>query len=132
MRGRGPSASDVEIGRRIRMRRLDLGISQSQLGNALGVTFQQIQKYEKGTNRVGAGRVQEIARILKVSTSFFFDESLGGSGDGREIFSFLHTSYALRLLKAYTLIENIKVKRAAVELIEQIAEIDRSGRLRKR
>ena len=122
MRGKGPSPLDVDVGRRIRARRLELGVSQSNLGNALGLTFQQVQKYEKGTNRVGAGRIQEIAKILKVPTAFFFDEQLGGSGGGSEIFSLVHTAFALRLLKAFSRIENRQLQRAMVELTEQIAK----------
>jgi transcriptional regulator with XRE-family HTH domain len=111
---------DREVGRRMRMRRLELGLSQSALGEALKVTFQQVQKYEQGTNRVSAGRLQHVAKFLKVPTSYFFDE-LGGSGGGSEISSWLASANALRLLKAFARIRDRRIQRKAVELVETIA-----------
>ena len=75
-----PRPVDVEVGRRIRSRRLALGMSQEKLGEALGITFQQIQKYEKGTNRVGASRLAQIATTLDVSPAYFFPDAKEGEG----------------------------------------------------
>ncbi len=96
-------------------------MSQTALADALGLTFQQVQKYEKGMNRVGAGRLQEIARILNVSPTYFFDEAnkINGGGD---LFALLDTSYSLRLVKAFAKISDQRVRQRAVELIESIAE----------
>lgn len=74
MQTKNPHSNDISIGRKIRFRREMLKISQKQLGHRLGVTFQQIQKYEKGANRVGAGRLQEIADILDISIFFFYSD----------------------------------------------------------
>ena len=70
---KAPNDTDKHVGSRVRMRRMILGMNQTALGDALGLTFQQVQKYEKGTNRIGASRLQHIAQILKVPVSFFFD-----------------------------------------------------------
>src|SRR5260221_13330597 len=77
---KGPNETDVLVGRRVRIRRVELGLSQTQLGNALGVTFQQVQKYEKGTNRIGASRLHAISGVLRVSVSYFFP----GVADGAD------------------------------------------------
>src|SRR5436189_681918 len=81
---------DVHVGSRVRLRRMMLGMSQEKLGESLGITFQQIQKYEKGTNRIGASRLQHIARVLTMPVSYFFEGAPGmaaalmpeGLGDG--------------------------------------------------
>src|ERR1700677_2015913 len=70
---KAPNPIDKHVGSRVRMRRMMLGMSQEKLGNNLGLTFQQVQKYEKGTNRIGASRLQQISHILQVSVSFFFE-----------------------------------------------------------
>jgi transcriptional regulator with XRE-family HTH domain len=111
---------DHEIGRRIRVRRLELGMSQSSLADALDLTFQQIQKYESGANRVSSGRLQQISKILDVPVTFFFND-LGGSG-GRSLTSLLDSAYSLRMLKAFTRINSRHVQRSAVELVEAIAD----------
>ena len=111
---------DNEIGRRIKLRRLEVGMSQESLGKALTLTFQQIQKYEKGTNRVSSGRLQHIAKILDVPVTFFFND-LGGSG-GSSIPAMLDSAYSLRLLKAFSRIHNRDIQRTTVELVESIAE----------
>jgi transcriptional regulator with XRE-family HTH domain len=112
---------DREIGRRIKMRRLQLGMSQERLGGALGLTFQQVQKYEKGVNRVGAGRLQQVAKILEVPVAFFFDDVVGGSKGSNDVFAFLDTAYSLRLMKAFVRIRNHRIQRSTVELVEEIA-----------
>jgi transcriptional regulator with XRE-family HTH domain len=112
---------DREVGRRIRMRRHELGISQTALGEAINLTFQQIQKYENGTNRVSAGRLHQISRFLRVPVSFFFDElNLGGGGS--EISAMLDSAYSLRLLKAFVKIKDREIQRSTVELVETIVD----------
>lgn len=114
------SPYDREIGRRVRMRRLEIGMSQESLGHALALTFQQVQKYEKGINRISSGRLQQVAKILNVPVTFFYDE-LSKSG-GSAISTMLDSAYSLRILKAFTRIENRDIQRATVELVESIAE----------
>ena len=70
---KGPNSTDVHVGRRVRMRRKMLAMSQTKLGDALGLTFQQVQKYENGTNRIGASRLEQISNILQVPVAFFFE-----------------------------------------------------------
>ena len=101
-------------------------ISQSELADKIGVTFQQVQKYEKGVNRVGAARLPQIAMALDVPVTFFFDDDGLGkrASDGkREVESllFLDSSFSLRLLRAYASVKNQKVQRQFVSLIESIA-----------
>ena len=82
MAKKAPNPTDKHVGARVRMRRMMLGMSQEKLGDALGLTFQQVQKYEKGANRIGASRLQQIAHILQVPVSFFFDglaDPIGGA-----------------------------------------------------
>jgi transcriptional regulator with XRE-family HTH domain len=110
------------------MRRKMLSISQTDLGAALGLTFQQVQKYEKGTNRIGAGRLQLIARTLQVPISFFFDDPIkpNGGGGTRQVRSpdfvsdFLATSDGLALTKALMLIKDTRLRRSIVKLVEDI------------
>jgi transcriptional regulator with XRE-family HTH domain len=115
------NSHDIEVGQRIRARRMAQGMSQTELGNMLGVTFQQVQKYEKGVNRVGAGRLVRVGEALDVPVSFFFGATDGGSEDTRAILGFLDTSYSLRLLRAFSRIPPGSVQRAVVELVESIA-----------
>jgi transcriptional regulator with XRE-family HTH domain len=112
------------------MRRIMLGMSQEKLGEALGLTFQQIQKYEKGTNRVGASRIQQISEILQVPVSFLFEGSPTGTatadgfaeaGSPSYISDFLATSEGLALTRAFTRITDAKLRRSIVDLVEQIA-----------
>jgi transcriptional regulator with XRE-family HTH domain len=107
------------------------GMSQEKLGDALGLSFQQIQKYEKGTNRIGAGRLRHIASIQKVPISFFFEGAPGSSfalDDAQScayIADFLATSDGLALTKAYMGIKNAKLRRSIVDLVKQIAGEER-------
>jgi transcriptional regulator with XRE-family HTH domain len=127
---KAPNPVDKYVGSRVRMRRIMLGMSQEKLGEALGLTFQQVQKYEKGTNRVGASRLQQISEILQVPVSFLFDggPSGGASADGFSegsspayVSDFLATSEGLALTRAFTRITDAKLRRSIVELVEQIA-----------
>ena len=117
---------DIELGKRIRLRRVEIDISQSGLADKLGVSFQQVQKYEKGVNRVGASRLQQIATALDVPVTFFFDDDGLGkrASDGkREVESllFVDSAFSLRLLRAYASMKNQTVQRQFVSLIESIA-----------
>lgn len=125
-----PNPVDKHVGSRVRMRRIMLGMSQEKLGEALGLTFQQIQKYEKGTNRVGASRLQQIADILQVPVSFLFEgapeantraEGFAEVPATGYISDFLATSEGLALTRAFTRISNAKLRRSIVDLVEQIA-----------
>src|SRR5207248_4170686 len=125
-----PNPIDKHVGSRVRMRRMMLGMSQEKLGDALGLTFQQVQKYEKGTNRIGASRLQQISLILQVPVAFFFEgaPSLEGSPEGmREapspayVSDFLATSEGLSLTKAFMRISEPKLRRRIVDLVEEIA-----------
>ena len=118
-RKKTPDSNDKEVGRRIRARRLMRGMSQATLADHLGLTFQQVQKYEKGTNRVGAGRLQRIAEILDVPVSYFFNE--GAQAVAPASIEFLDTACAVRLMQAYRKIGDPKVQKALVELVERIA-----------
>src|ERR1700704_5770468 len=115
------NSHDIEVGQRIRARRMAQGMSQTELGEMLGVTFQQVQKYEKGINRVGAGRLVRVGEALDVPVSFFFGTTDGGGEDTRAILGFLDTSYSLRLLRAFSRIPQGEVQRAIVDLVESIA-----------
>jgi transcriptional regulator with XRE-family HTH domain len=108
------------------MRRIMLGMSQEKLGEGLGLTFQQIQKYEKGTNRIGASRIQQISEILQVPVSFLFEGSPGiSTGFGAApspayVADFLATSEGLALIRAFTRVPNVKLRRAIVDMVELI------------
>ncbi len=115
-----PSTYDREVGRRVRARRLELNASQTELGNALGLTFQQIQKYEKGVNRISAGRLQFIAQVLKVPVTFFYGDA--GAEATSEISTLIDSSYSLRLVKAFARIPDRALQRSMVELVEALAE----------
>ena len=119
-----PLPTDKHVGSRVRMRRLQLGMSQEKLGAALGLTFQQVQKYEKGTNRIGASRLQQISLITRVPVSFFFEGLPGGvkSSSGQDVIdAFLASTDGLDLIKAFMAITKQSTKRKLVQLVEEIA-----------
>jgi transcriptional regulator with XRE-family HTH domain len=125
---KAPNPIDKHVGSRVRMRRMMLGMSQEKLGDALGLTFQQVQKYEKGTNRIGASRLQQISHILQVPVSFFFEGAPQGAEPGlgeapspAYVADFLATSDGLALTKAFMRIGDPKLRRRIVDLVEQIA-----------
>jgi transcriptional regulator with XRE-family HTH domain len=128
---KAPNPTDKHVGARVRMRRMMLGMSQERLGDALGLTFQQVQKYEKGTNRIGASRLAQIAQTLQVTVAFFFDGAPRTPGilvaAGAEppspayVDDFLASSDGLRLTKAFQHIADHKLRRRLVDLVEQIA-----------
>jgi transcriptional regulator with XRE-family HTH domain len=120
MKQRSAGKPDIEMGKKIRLRRVEQRISQSDLGEKLGVSFQQVQKYEKGVNRVGASRLQQIANALDVPVTFFYDSDT----KTREVESllFLDSAFSLRLLRAYSRIKSQAVQRQLVTLMEAIAD----------
>ena len=132
MMKKAPNPVDKHVGSRVRMRRLMLSLSQEKLGDALGLTFQQIQKYEKGTNRIGASRLQQMSGILQVPVAFFFEGAPRMAGDAKNMSSgapspafvseFLATSEGLALMKAFSDIKSAKLRRSIVHLVEQIAD----------
>ena len=126
---KAPNPIDRHVGSRVRMRRMMLGMSQEKLGDALDLTFQQVQKYEKGTNRIGASRLQQISHILQVPVSFFFEGAPAGMGNSLPlgdapspafVSDFLASSEGLALTKAFMRIEDAKVRRRIVDLVEAI------------
>ena len=125
-----PNPIDIHVGSRVRLRRMMLGMSQEKLGEHLGITFQQIQKYEKGTNRIGASRLQHIARVLDVPVSFFFEDAPGGASragrHGREpsasyVVDFLSSSEGIQLNKAFIRIKDAKLRRKVIDLVRAMA-----------
>jgi transcriptional regulator with XRE-family HTH domain len=122
-----PDPVDVEVGHRIRIERLARGLSQTALANQLGVTFQQVQKYEKGVNRVGAGRLTKIAEVLGVPVGQFFsgkdvlDSEERSETDEASPLKLLTVSGAFRLLRAYADIEDANLRRSIVDLVEQVS-----------
>lgn len=126
---KSPNPTDKHVGSRVRMRRMMLDMSQTELGNSIGLTFQQVQKYEKGTNRIGAGRLQQIAHILRVPVSFFFEGSPSEAGAAGQIeqaplpsyvTDFLATSDGLALTKAFMQIKDVNLRRRIVSLVQEI------------
>ena len=124
-----PDPVDVEVGHRIRIERLARGLSQTALANQLGVTFQQVEKYEKGVNRVGAGRLTKIAEVLGVPVGMFFtgkdvlqDENITAAATEESPLKLLTVSGAFRLLRAYAEIEDSALRRSIVDLVENISQ----------
>src|ERR1700674_4216392 len=130
MASKAPNPIDKHVGSRVRMRRMMMGMSQEKLGDAIGLTFQQVQKYEKGTNRIGASRLQQIANTLQVPVAFFFEGApllpglSAGSGDApspTSVSDSLATSDGLALTKPFMRIKDTKLRRRIVDLVEGIA-----------
>jgi transcriptional regulator with XRE-family HTH domain len=125
MGSKKPDLIDVEVGQRIRIQRLAAGLSQSELAERIGVTFQQVQKYEKGMNRVGAGRLTMIARVLNVPVGSFFDgrdtiEQVELQGMDSPLAA-MAQPYAYRLLRAYASISDPDLRQTIVEFVERTA-----------
>jgi transcriptional regulator with XRE-family HTH domain len=122
MATRKPDPVDIEVGQRIKIQRLAAGLSQTELAESIGVTFQQVQKYEKGMNRVGAGRLTQIARGLKIPVNTFFEghEKAGQQG-GASPLSLITHPHAFRLLQAYSTLTDGELRRSIVELVERVA-----------
>jgi transcriptional regulator with XRE-family HTH domain len=116
---------DQHVGRRVRMRRLMLGMTQEKLADGLNLTFQQVQKYEKGTNRISASRLQQTAHVLQVTVGFFFERAPGQKETGGTVDTyvseFLATSDGLALANAYMALPSMKLRRSIVALVKEIA-----------
>ena len=128
-----PNPIDRHVGARVRMRRMLAGVSQERLGEGLGLTFQQVQKYEKGSNRISASRLQQIAKMLDVPVSFFFDGAptgdmpQGGFSDAAStayVADFLATTEGVQLTKAFVRIKSARIRRKIVDLVESLGEED--------
>ena len=125
-----PDPTDKHVGSRVRMRRMQRGMSQEKLGDALGVTFQQVQKYEKGENRIGASRLQQTAHFLQVPVTFFFEggPAANGKSTGQQsapspayVSTFVASTDGLALIKAFMAIKDAKLRRSIVLLVRGIA-----------
>lgn len=128
MGGRKTVAVDVHVGRAVRTARLTMGISQTALGNELGVTFQQIQKYENGLNRIGVGRLHAIARVLEVPLTYFFEGLDGINKRQKEnrhldsIATALSTSEGVRIAVALASIKDPELRRRIANLLDEVIE----------
>ncbi len=135
MSKRNPNPIDVHVGNRVRMQRMLIGMSQEKLGEHLGLTFQQVQKYEKGSNRVSASKLYQMSQVLGVPVQFFYEDLPGGGQPGAgpgfgeqggqtEIMGFLGSSEAIQLNRAFSEIVDPAVRRRVVELVKAIAKQD--------
>jgi transcriptional regulator with XRE-family HTH domain len=132
MAGKKPNPVDAHVGSRVRLRRMLLGMSQERLGESMGLTFQQVQKYEKGVNRIGASRLFQISKILDVPVQFFFEEA-PYAGDGSRapglaesdsetfILEFLNSREGLELNRAFVKIGDAKVRKSVVDLVRALS-----------
>lgn len=130
MSAKVPNPIDAYVGSRVRMRRLMLGMSQERLADQIGVTFQQVQKYEKGTNRIGASRLQAIASVLAVPVAFFFQqdnsqplttEGLGAINGLEDLSDFLTSKEGLSLNKAFMKINDPGIRQSVLTLVKSLA-----------
>lgn len=129
-----PNPIDVHVGSRIRLRRNMLGMSQERLGEGLGITFQQIQKYEKGTNRVGASRLQAISSLLGVPVSYFFEDApgqveestrgLAEANSANYVVDFLNSAEGLQLNRSFVKITDSKVRKRVIDLVKALSSDD--------
>jgi len=129
-----PNPIDVHVGGRVRLKRTMMGMSQEKLGDSLGITFQQVQKYEKGANRIGASRLQEISSILSAPISFFFEDAPGSnlamsSGMAEAdrssyVVDFLSTSEGLQLNRAFVKIKDPQVRKKIIDLVRSLSDED--------
>ena len=128
---------DVHVGGRVRLRRMLMGMSQEKLGESLGLTFQQVQKYEKGANRIGASRLFELARILGVTVQYFFEELTGADEDAAAdskgfnettsddyLVEFLNSREGIELNRAFLRIDDPRARRAILELVRSLADVN--------
>jgi transcriptional regulator with XRE-family HTH domain len=124
-----PNPIDAQVGNRVRLRRMLIGMSQERLGELLGLTFQQVQKYEKGVNRIGAGRLFEVSRILGVSIEYFYEgvnsQLAGGfteGGSSPPVMEFVSSGEGLQLSLAFMKIKDPKLRKRVLDLVKQMAE----------
>jgi transcriptional regulator with XRE-family HTH domain len=128
-----PHPIDVHVGGRVRLRRTMLGMSQDKLADSLGLTFQQVQKYEKGVNRIGASRVFEISRVLGVPIQFFFDDYDVATGrsygfaeesedDGASMMELLNSPEGVQLCMHFASIKDAKIRKRVLELVKSLSD----------
>jgi transcriptional regulator with XRE-family HTH domain len=128
---KSPSPIDKHVGSRVRVRRLSVGMSQSRLAAALGLTFQQVQKYEKGMNRISASRLLEIGRLLEAPVAYFFEGAPGSAveivgfaegGEPNSLLEFGNTREGLELNRAFVRIGDARVRRSVLDLVRALAD----------
>lgn len=138
MAGKKPNPVDAHVGSRVRLRRMLLGMSQERLGESMGLTFQQVQKYEKGVNRIGASRLFQISKILDIPVQFFFEEAphIGDGSPARGmaeadsetfILEFLNSREGLELNRAFVKISDPKVRKSVVDLVRALSASGRTS-----
>ncbi len=138
MAGKKPNPIDAHVGSRVRLRRMLMGMSQERLGESMGLTFQQVQKYEKGVNRIGASRLFHISKILDVPVQFFFEEApdavepsatTGMAEPQSETFiiEFLNSREGLELNRAFSRIDDARIRKSVVELVRALSARDDRG-----
>lgn len=132
--GRKPNPVDVHVGSRVRYRRMIIGMSQEKLGEKMNLTFQQIQKYEKGTNRIGASRLFQLSKILEVPVGYFFEDAFASSAPSNAVagmhepaqeallLDFLNSREGLDLNRAFAKIHDPKVRRRVIDLVRALSE----------
>jgi transcriptional regulator with XRE-family HTH domain len=126
---------DGQVGNRLRLRRMMIGMSQERLGELLGLTFQQVQKYEKGVNRIGAGRLFEISRILGVPIQYFYESVVEQSSmapgfadrDSQPVLEFVSSGDGLQLSLAFMRIKDAKVRKRVLDLVKTLADDSLDG-----
>lgn len=138
MAGKKSNPVDAHVGSRVRLRRMLVGLSQEKLGDRMGLTFQQIQKYEKGVNRIGASRLYNLSQILEVPVQFFFEGAPATNGSSASGFSqpetetflyeFLNTRDGLELNRAFVRISDAQVRRSVVDLVRSIGQCETDGK----
>ena len=135
MAGKKPNPIDTHVGSRVRLRRMLMGMSQERLGDSMGLTFQQVQKYEKGVNRIGASRLFQISKILDVPVQFFFEDApnlteasaVPGMAEPESetfIIEFLNSREGLELNRAFSKISDAKIRKSVVDLIRALGATD--------
>lgn len=133
MNKRQPDPVDIHVGGRLRMRRMLVGMSQEKLGESLGLTFQQVQKYEKGTNRIGASRLYKISQILSVPVNFFFESipvsensesQFGFSENSSDNFAydFMNSAEGFQLGQAFSMIKDVRIRRRIIDLVRSLSD----------
>lgn len=130
MNKRQPNPIDIHVGGRLRMRRMLVGMSQEKLGESLGLTFQQVQKYEKGTNRIGASRLYKISQILSVPVGFFFEsipneeDQPGFSENSADSFAydFMNSAEGFQLGQAFSAIKDVRIRRRIIDLVRSLSD----------
>lgn len=130
MNKRQPNPIDIHVGGRLRMRRMLVGMSQEKLGESLGLTFQQVQKYEKGTNRIGASRLYKISQILSVPVNFFFEnlpseeDQVGFSENSSDSFAydFMNSAEGFQLGQAFSQIKDVRIRRRIIDLVRSLSD----------